>query len=187
MSPRLPSFLVRPRVVRPKCQPGLQPHDFIIALFVLHRTPTYTYFCHRPANLLASKPASMISSLGLFVHGKKHALLEASRPCLWGVPVCPSAYHPLLQIFNAEVATGCFPVLLFCIPFSTLRPVRRTRFTVPGPVYISRGVARFHTPPGCESDLFLVRDLEKSTFAIVPFGARYMAASARSREATRTV
>ena len=41
---------------------------------------------------------------------------------------CPSACHLLLQGFSAEVATGCFPVLLLCVPFSTLRPVRRARF-----------------------------------------------------------
>ena len=44
---------------------------------------------------------------------------------------CPPACRPSLQGFNAEVATGCFPVLLFCISFSTLRPVRRTRIYCP--------------------------------------------------------
>ena len=41
---------------------------------------------------------------------------------------CPSACHPLLQVFSAEITTGSFPVLLFCTLFSTLGPVRRTRF-----------------------------------------------------------
>ena len=41
---------------------------------------------------------------------------------------CPSAGRPLLQGFSAEVATGCFPVLLFCVSFFLLRPIRRTRF-----------------------------------------------------------
>ena len=50
---------------------------------------------------------------------------------------CPSACRPLLQGFSAEVATGCFPVFLSCVLFSTLRPVRQTRFTVHRPVYFS--------------------------------------------------
>ena len=53
--------------------------------------------------------------------------------------------------------------------------------------YISRGKARFRTPHGCECDLLLVLGLEMPTFAIVPIGARFLPASARSREATRTV
>ena len=53
--------------------------------------------------------------------------------------------------------------------------------------YVSRGEARFRTPPECEYDLLLVLGREKPTFAIVPIGARFMVESARSREATRTV
>ena len=41
---------------------------------------------------------------------------------------CPSACRPSLQGLSAEVTTECFPVLLFYVPFSTLRSVRRTRF-----------------------------------------------------------
>ena len=43
----------------------------------------------------------------------------------------PSVYHPFLQDFSAEVAAVCFPVLLLFFLFSTLRPVRRTRFYYP--------------------------------------------------------
>ena len=54
--------------------------------------------------------------------------------------------------------------------------------------YVSRGdEARFRTPPGCECNLLPVLGLEKPTFATVPIGARFMVASARSREPTRTV
>ena len=49
--------------------------------------------------------------------------------------------------------------------------------------YSSRGEARFRTPHGCECNLLLVLGLEKPTFVIVPIEARFMVASARSREA----
>ena len=78
------------------------------------------------------------------------------------------------------------PVLLFCVPFSTLRLVHRTRFTVHRLVYFS-DEARFRIPHGCDCDLLLVLGLEKPNFAIVPIGARFIVASARSREVTRAV
>ena len=49
-----------------------------------------------------------------------------------------------------------------CVPFSTLRPVRRLALLFTGR-YVSRGEVRFRTPPGCECDLLLVVGLEKLT------------------------
>ena len=70
---------------------------------------------------------------------------------------CPFACHSSLQGFIAEVATGTFPVLLFCISFYILRPVRRTRFYCPR---TGKGEARFRIAHGCECDLLPVLGLD---------------------------
>ena len=62
------------------------------------------------------------------------------------------------QGFSAKVATGCFPVLLFCVPFSKLRPARRTHFYCSRAGVFLGGRARFRTPHVCECDLLLVLD-----------------------------
>ena len=68
------------------CHRASTPRSIVITTFVLDTTPTYyTYFCHRRANLLNPKPASITSPPGAFVRGYKHALLEAGPPYLWGI------------------------------------------------------------------------------------------------------
>ena len=53
---------------------------------------------------------------------------------------------------------------IFCVPFSTLRPMRRLALLFTGR-YVSRGEVRFCTPLGYECNLLLVLGLEIPTFA----------------------
>ena len=61
--------LVWPRVIQQKCALGLQLHNLITARFVLHTTPTYTYFCHRRANLLDPTLAHITSPPCMLIGG----------------------------------------------------------------------------------------------------------------------
>ena len=85
----------------------------------------YTAFCHRHSNPSIPEPISNIPPQAIF-HVSGNTLYSSRADRVNGG--CPCACPLFLQGFSAGGATGCFPVLLFCAPFSTLRPVRRARF-----------------------------------------------------------
>ena len=111
--------------------------------FFLYTTPTHTHFCHRRANLLASGLASIIHPPQACLYVARNTSYSRRVERAYGE--CPSACHPLLQGFNVEVATGCFPLFYFVFRFQRWSRSVELALLFTGQ-YISRGKARPHPP-----------------------------------------
>ena len=84
-----------------------------------------------------------------------------------GVDRLRATHH--CRVLTQRWLLGASRFFVFCVLFSTLRPVRRLALLFTGR-YCPRSEVRFRTPPGCECDLLLVLGLENPTYSRLLYG-----------------